>query len=106
MEVARRVGSRAARPKRLLLFVVFGSEEEGMLGSHYYCNRPLRPLETTRAVINLDMIARDEGHIPQSEGVVEIPAGTSNELNLVGTFYSPELRNVVARENGRVGLML
>jgi hypothetical protein len=106
MELARMFAASAARPKRTLLFIVFGSEEEGMLGSHYYCNHPLRPLETTRAVINLDMIARDEAHIPQSEGVVEIPADTSNELNLVGTFYSPELRRVVERENGGVGLLL
>lgn len=106
MELARMFAASETRPKRTVLFVVFGSEEEGMLGSHYYCNRPLRPLETTRAVINLDMIARDEAHIPQSEDVVEIPADTSNELNLVGTFYSPDLWKVVARENKDVGLLL
>lgn len=106
IELARMFGSGAAKPKRSLLFVVFGSEEEGMLGSHYYCNHPLRPLAGTRAVINLDMIGRDEAHIPQSEGVVQIPQDTSNELNLVGTFYSPDLRKIIERENADVGLLL
>ncbi len=106
MELARLFASSGVKPRRSLLFVVFGSEEEGMLGSHYYCNHPLRPLALTRAVINLDMIGRNEAHIPQSEGVVQIPADTSNELNLVGTFYSPDLRNVVEREDKVVGLQL
>ena len=30
------------------------------------------------------MIGRDEAHIPQSEGVFEIAADTSNSMNLVG----------------------
>jgi len=107
MELARLFAANATRPKRGILFVVFGSEEEGMLGSHSYCNHPLRDLATTRADINLDMIARDEAHIPQSQGVVNIPADTSNELNLVGTFYSPDLRRTVENANNNgVGLLL
>ena len=106
MELARLFAAARERPKRSLLFVVFGSEEESMLGSFYYTAHPLRPLEGTRAVINLDMIARDERHIPQSEGVIEIPADTSNEVNLVGTYYSPDLERVIERENQRVGLTL
>ena len=106
MELARMFASGAVKPRRSVMFVVFGSEEEGMLGSHYYCNHPLRPLEGTKAVINLDMIGRDEAHIPQSEGVLQIPADTSNELNLVGTFYDPSLLKTIERENRSVGLLL
>jgi len=57
MELARMFAQSAPRPKRSLLFVVFGSEEEIMLGSFYYTAHPLRPLAGTRAVVNLDMIA-------------------------------------------------
>jgi Zn-dependent M28 family amino/carboxypeptidase len=60
----------------------------------------------TAAVINLDMIARDEAHIPQSRGAVDIPSDTSNEINLVGSFYSPDLRVVVSQANEHVGLEL
>jgi Zn-dependent M28 family amino/carboxypeptidase len=107
MELARAFArGGAARPKRSILFVVFGSEEEGLLGSFYYADHPLRPLETTRAVLNLDMVGRDEAHTPESEGLVEIPNDTTNEINLVGTFYSPDLRAALERENARVGLTL
>ena len=104
MELARLFAGSAVRPRRSLLFVVFGSEEEGLLGSYYYVAHPLRPLATTRAVLNLDMIARDEAHIPQSRGVVEIPPDTRNEINLVGAFYSRDLEGVIRKANEKVGL--
>jgi len=77
-----------------------------MLGSFYYTAHPLRPVETTRAAINLDMIGRDEASTPETEGVVRISAKTSTEVNLVGTFYSPDLRAIVEREDRAVGLTL
>jgi Zn-dependent M28 family amino/carboxypeptidase len=77
-----------------------------MLGSFYYTAHPLRPLETTRAVLNIDMIGRDEAHIPQSEGVLSIPANTSNTLNLVGAIYSPDLRAAIEHANRGVGISL
>ena len=59
LEVARLLaGTRLARS---VLFVSFGSEEQLMLGSYHYVAHPLRPLATTRAVINLDMIGRPRG---------------------------------------------
>ena len=106
MELARLFAGKADRPRRSLLFVVFGSEEEGLLGSYYYVAHPLRALAGTRAVINLDMIARDEAHIPQSQGVVDIPADTRNELNLVGTFYSSDLRTAIEKANSETGFDL
>ncbi len=104
MELARQFSGDRTRPHRSLLFVVFGSEEEGLLGSYYYVEHPLRPLATTRAVLNLDMIARDEAHIPQSRGVLDIPADTRNEINLVGVFYSPDLRAAILQANRQTGL--
>ncbi len=106
MELARLFAASGKRPRRSVLFVVFGSEEELMLGSFYYTAHPLRPLAGTRAVLNLDMIGRDEAHIPQSEGVLQIPADTSNGLNLVGAYYSPDLLAIIERENRSVGLAL
>jgi hypothetical protein len=106
MELARLFTSSPDRPKRSLLFVVFGSEEQIMLGSFFYTAHPLRPLSGTRAVLNLDMIGRDEAHIPQSQGTLEIPADTSNLLNLVGTYYSADLLAAIERQNRAVGLTL
>jgi hypothetical protein len=49
------------------------------------------------------MIARDEAHIPQSQGVVEIPPDTRNEINLVGVFYSHDLEGVIRNANQKIG---
>jgi hypothetical protein len=106
IELARRLAQAGTRPKRTLLFAVFGSEEELMLGSYYYAMHPLRPLDRTRAVLNLDMIGRDEAHIPQSQGAIEIPADTSNHMNLIGGYYSPDLVATLRRANGPDGLTL
>ena len=48
----------AQRPKRTLIFIAFGGEEEGLLGSAYYVNHPVSPLTNTVAMINMDMIGR------------------------------------------------
>jgi hypothetical protein len=106
MELARLFAGGRARPRRTMLFIIFGSEEELMLGSFYYVTKPLRPVETTVAAINLDMIARDEAHIPQSRGAVEIPANTSNLINIIGAAYSPDLKTGVewANRNTRLDL--
>ena len=106
LELARRLAQASPRPKRTLLFAVFGSEEELMLGSDYYVQHPLRPLDRTRAVLNLDMIGRDEAHIPQSQGAIEIAADTGNRMNLVGGYYSPDLMQTLRRANAAAGLVL
>jgi Zn-dependent M28 family amino/carboxypeptidase len=67
---------------------------------------PLRPLDTTRAMINFDMIGRNETASEQTNGLIEIPADTTNRLNLIGGTYSPEYRRAVQQENAKVGLVL
>ena len=94
------------RPKRSLLFVVFAAEERGLLGSFFMATHPLRPLETTRAVINFDMIGRNETESDQTKGLIEIPADTTNRLNLIGASYSLDYNRTVAAENKYVGLDL
>jgi Zn-dependent M28 family amino/carboxypeptidase len=106
MELARLFATAGHHPKRSLLFAVFGSEEQMMLGSFYYTAHPARSLAGTRAVVNLDMIGRDEAHIPQSQGVLRIAGDTSNVLNLVGTDYSADLLQMIERQNQSVGLTL
>ena len=94
------------KPKRSLLFVVYAAEERGLLGSFYMAGHPLRPLETTRAVINFDMIGRNETESDQTKGLIEIPSDTTNRLNLIGPSYSPDYNRTVVAENKYVGLDL
>ena len=46
------------QPKRSILFIAFTGEELGLLGSSYYTDNPLIPLENTVANLNIDMIGR------------------------------------------------
>jgi Zn-dependent M28 family amino/carboxypeptidase len=92
--------------KRSLLFVVFAAEERGLLGAFYLAAHPLRPLETTRAMINFDMIGRNETPSDQTQGLLEIPADTTNRLNLIGALYSPDYQRTVVEQNKQVGLVL
>jgi hypothetical protein len=106
VELAHAFAQNRTHPKRSILFIVFAAEERGLLGSYYYIQHPLRPLDTTRAVINFDMIGRNETPSTQTNGVIDIAPDTSNELNLIGTNYTPDYRKVVEEANENVGLHL
>jgi len=93
-------------PKRSILFVVFAAEERGLLGAFYLAAHPLRPLESTRAMINFDMIGRNETPSDQTKGLIDIPNDTNNRLNLIGALYSPDYNHTVVAENSHVGLIL
>ena len=57
-------------PKRSILFMTVSGEEKGLLGSEYYADNPVFPLENTVVDLNIDMIGRiDENHAPDSNYV-------------------------------------
>lgn len=45
-------------PQRSVLIVAFGAEELGLLGSRYFTEYPLVPLDSVVAMVNIDMIGR------------------------------------------------
>ncbi|MHC1480299.1 M20/M25/M40 family metallo-hydrolase [Frateuria aurantia] len=106
VELARAFTAAGHAPKRSILFAVFAAEERGLLGAYYLAAHPLRPLATTRAMINFDMIGRDETPSPQTAGLIDVPANTHNRLNLIGAAYSPDYARTVAAANHAVGLDL
>ncbi len=58
LEMARRLKADRASNRRTIVFIAFSGEELGLLGSTYYVKHPVRPLETTYAMLNLDMVGR------------------------------------------------
>ncbi len=58
IELARMLTSQNPKPRRTIVFIAFSGEEEGLLGSNYYVNHPVVPLQNTVAMINMDMIGR------------------------------------------------
>ncbi|HEX8633210.1 MAG TPA: M20/M25/M40 family metallo-hydrolase [Pyrinomonadaceae bacterium] len=74
LELARTFARERKSVRRTMIFIAFGGEEEGLLGSSYYVRNPSRPLAQTVAMINLDMIGRMNGNRLMVGGV-----GTSAE---------------------------
>jgi Zn-dependent M28 family amino/carboxypeptidase len=55
IELARAF-AKAPKPERSIVFLNVTAEEKGLLGSEYYATKPLYPLGTTVAVINMDAL--------------------------------------------------
>ncbi|MGB7207058.1 MAG: M28 family peptidase [Pyrinomonadaceae bacterium] len=57
IELAR-LFAKEKNNKRTIIFMAFGGEEEGLLGSKFYVENPVWQLDKTVAMINLDMVGR------------------------------------------------
>ena len=58
VEVARELAARDKKLPRTIVFIAFTGEERGLIGSAHYVRNPLFPLESTVAMLNLDMVGR------------------------------------------------
>lgn len=58
LEVAEAFTQLPKKPLRSIVFLWVSAEEVGLLGSQFYSQQPLFPLEKTIACINLDMVGR------------------------------------------------
>jgi hypothetical protein len=73
-------------PKRSILFMTVVGEEKGLLGSEWYSEHPVFPLEKTITDLNIDMIGRvDEAHKDNPEYIYIIGSDMlSSDLNAIG----------------------
>jgi Zn-dependent M28 family amino/carboxypeptidase len=84
-------------PRRSVLIMPVSGEEKGLLGSKYYTDHPVYPLEKTVANLNIDMIGRlDDWH------------DTANYVYLIGADrLSQELHDISEEINKKhIGLNL
>lgn len=58
IELARYFSVKKNRPARSMLFVAFGAEEMGILGSRYFVDNAPVPVKSIKAMINIDMVGR------------------------------------------------
>jgi len=100
------------RPRRSVLFAAFNSEERGpLMGSWGYTEAPAVPLERTVAMINMDMIGRNE-EVPENGGArfrglpVQTSESNQNTVTLLGWSRSASLTAAVERANAGYGLTL
>ncbi|NQT78439.1 MAG: M20/M25/M40 family metallo-hydrolase [Bacteroidetes bacterium] len=58
IELAEKLSAGNNELKRSIVFVAFGAEEMGLLGSKYFVNNPIIDLDKVVAMFNFDMIGR------------------------------------------------
>ncbi len=111
LEVAEAFSRNTQGPRRSVLFAGWDAEESGLLGSYYYMARPSFPVERTVAMLQMDMIGRDE-EVPDAQdrrfqGMEQQSAEQNrNSVNVLGYSRSSDLRERVREANRRVGLEL
>lgn len=100
MELARQFvelgENKNLRPKRSVLFMNVVGEEKGLLGSEYYADHPVFPLENTVANLNIDMIGRtDADHEDDPRYVYLIGADKlSSELHEISEYCNDTYTNL------------
>ena len=82
-------------PRRSILFLNVSGEEKGLLGSQYYTENPIYPLNNTITDLNVDMIGRiDENH-ENDKYVYLIGADRlSTDLHLISEACNEEYANL------------
>ncbi len=58
IELAEKLNSEKTKLRRSIIFMAFGAEEMGLLGSQFFTNEPLVDMGDIVAMINFDMIGR------------------------------------------------
>jgi hypothetical protein len=61
MAAARALSKLNGQLNRSVVFILFGAEETGLVGSEHYCLNPLVPVEQTVVFMNLDMVGNGSG---------------------------------------------
>lgn len=84
-EAFAEAAAAGAGPRRSVLFMTVTAEEKGLLGSRYYSDNPVFPLENTITNLNIDMIGRvDSAHAGNPDYVYVIGSDKlSTELHAI-----------------------
>ena len=89
LEIAERLVAES--PSRSMLFITFGAEEMGLVGSKYFTEHPPVDLSQVQAMINLDMLGR---------------LNDERQLEIGGIGTSPLFRSLLDSLNREYGFSL
>ena len=80
------------KPKRSAIFVWHAGEESGLQGSRFNADFPVVPLDKVQAVLNMDMVGRDDCN--------NLEGDYANSLFIVGADrISTDLHNMIVKTN-------
>jgi hypothetical protein len=98
IELARQMRDRLSDPHRRVVFVAFTGEERGLLGSAHYVREPPFPIESTVAMINLDMVGR-----LRDDKLIVMGTGTAKQFNELLAASAKGLGLKLAKRPGGFG---
>ncbi len=89
LTIARAFRDLLPGPSRSVMFIAMTAEESGLIGSEYYAEKPLAPLEKTAAVVNIDALN---------------PFGRAKDVEVIGFGASglEDLLAAAAKSQGRI----
>ncbi|RYU96486.1 M28 family metallopeptidase [Emticicia agri] len=93
LEVARAFKSMKNKPERSIVFLFVTGEEQGLLGSAYYAQNPVYPVDETVANLNIDVINNfgpTKDVSIAGEGQSELEDYLKQELEKKGRYIAPE----------------
>lgn len=93
VELARAFKSMKATPERTVVFLSVTAEEEGLLGSEYYVQNPVFPLNKTLANINMECLnwsTRTKDMVIIGAGLTEVEDYFTAEVNQAGGYITAE----------------
>ena len=97
--VAKAITSNPLKPKRGVLFMAFCGEELGLVGSRFYTDNPIFPLDQMDCLLQMDMVGRNE-----EKKDVELPEDNVDTIHLIGSKrISTELHEITLRANDYIG---
>lgn len=91
--------SESTPPERTVVFLAVTAEESGLLGSKWYAEHPIYPIETTAANINIDVL----NSFGKMNDVVVVGAGSSELEDYLEIAASGQDRYVEAEPNPERG---
>ncbi len=99
LSIARAMAENPVKPKRSVLFMWFAAEEVGLVGSRYYTENPILPLDKMTCMFNIDMVGRNE-----DEGEGDSDADNEGHIHLVGSQRGDtELHDLILQANKYIG---
>ena len=96
LELAQTFAVEKSGVKRSILFIAFGAEERGKLGSDYFVKHPVVPLQDIVGMINLDMIGREKDSTLIVQGTGTSPLWSP----LLSDFNTPKRFNLKLSPGG------
>lgn len=89
LEIAQKIAQ--AKPQRSVLVIAFAAEELGLLGSRFFVENPIVPLDSIVAMVNIDMLGR---------------LNQEMELQVGGVKTSIEAEEILTQTNERYNFSL